>query len=144
MNAIRFLFRKPPEADPSDLAARRVTNKDPLEWVKRSQEAGQVDGQHYTAYIEDIGELRLQGKYGEAIALLLRLVDAVEAQNAIDDAGVPGWYYEQLSIIYRRQEDYAAEISILERFIKQKPALNIEQDKLSERLEKVRSLLDKI
>ncbi len=47
---------------------------------------------------------------------------ATEEESSIEDFGVPPWYYEQLAIIYRKQKNYHKEVSILERFAKQKPA----------------------
>ena len=47
--------------------------------------------------------------------LLLRLVEAVEAQHDADGFGIVPWYSERLAVLYRKQKDFAAEVTILER-----------------------------
>ncbi|HWO71024.1 MAG TPA: hypothetical protein VNP94_09760 [Actinomycetota bacterium] len=87
--------------------------------------------------------LRREGKEDEAERLLLRLVDAVEAEAAAEGWGVAPWYYEQLAIIYRKRKDLDAEVRILERFAGQRHAPGASPPKLLERLEKARALRDR-
>lgn len=120
--------------------------KDLLAWNERTEAAkaaGAVDGRHYSDYTEAVRELERQGREDDAVRLLLRLVEAAESQNAVDDAGIPGWSYGRLAIIYRKQKDYAAEVAILKRFSLQKPAPGPAQEKLLDRLPKAQALLDK-
>lgn len=49
---------------------------------------GFVDGRHYTACVEDVRALKRAGQLEKAIALLLRLVDATEAEAAAKQWGV--------------------------------------------------------
>ncbi|SEH16317.1 HIRAN domain-containing protein [Thermoleophilum album] len=103
---------------------------------------GFLDGRHFTGYVDEVRRLRREGRDGEAESLLLRLVDAVEAEAAAEGWGVASWYYEQLAIIYRKRKDFDAEVRILERFARQRHAPGASPAKLLERLEKARALRD--
>jgi|Deesub1362A_J573_1020465.scaffolds.fasta_scaffold08724_2 tetratricopeptide (TPR) repeat protein len=100
---------------------------------------GFIGGKHYTEYTNDIETLKRAGRLDEAEKLLLKLLEAIEARAT--GAGVAPWYYEQLAIIYRKRKDYAAEVSILERYMKQPHAFGVSPQQLSERLKKARYLL---
>lgn len=104
---------------------------------------GMVEGRHYTEYVDEVRRLRREGKEDEAERLLLRLVDAVEAEAAAQGWGVAPWYYERLAIIYRKRKDLDAEVSILERFAAQRHAPGASAPRLLERLEKTRALRDR-
>ena len=93
-----------------------------------------VEGRHVTASVDDIKELKRQGKLDEAEKILLEIVDT--GTNA-------PWYYEQLAIIYRKQKDYDQEVAILERFAKQEHAPGAKPQKLKERLERAKELQKK-
>ena len=54
--------------------------------------------------------------------------------------GVTPGCYEDLAKLYRRQKEYDKEITVLERFAKQKHAPGVMPAKLLERLEKARQL----
>jgi hypothetical protein len=100
--------------------------------------AGFVDGRHYTAYVEDVRTLKRAGQVEKAITLLLRLVDATEAEAAANRWGVAPWYYEQLAIIYAKTKQVDAEVKILERYAAQPKAPGAGPSKLAERLARVR------
>ncbi len=113
---------------------------------------GHYNGKHFTAYVSDVENLKRDGKLEEAEKLLVELVKATEKENSIEKHGVAPWYYEQLAIIYRKQKSYHKEVSILERFSKQKPAKHWGIDDISQlpeihpllkRLEKAKILADK-
>jgi hypothetical protein len=104
---------------------------------------GLVEGRHFTGYVDEVRRLRREGRDEEAEGLLLRLVDAVEAEAAAEGWGVAPWYYEQLAIIYRKRKDFDAEVRILERFAHQRHAPGASSPKLLERLEKARALRDR-
>jgi hypothetical protein len=53
---------------------------------------GTVDGRHYTEWVKDVKALRRAGHENEAEALLLRLIDAAEAEAAAERWGVAPWY----------------------------------------------------
>jgi len=77
----------------------------------------------------------------EAEALLVKLVNATEEENEVEKAGVAPWYYEELAKIYRKEKDYAKEVSILKRFAKQRHGRGVKPEKLIKRLEKAKTLL---
>lgn len=101
------------------------------------EKTGFVDGRHYTAYVEDVRTLKRAGELEKAIALLLRLVDATEAEAAAKRWGVAPWYYEQLAIIYAKTKQFDAEVKILERYAAQRKAPGAGPSKLAERLAKL-------
>ncbi|MBC7109277.1 MAG: hypothetical protein H5T41_10960 [Methanomassiliicoccales archaeon] len=81
------------------------------------QGPGFLRGKHYTEYVEEVQNLKRTGRLDEAEKLLLKLVEAVEAEARAQGWGVAPWYYEQLAIIYRKRKDYAAEVAILKRYM---------------------------
>jgi hypothetical protein len=101
---------------------------------------GYFNGRHFTTYIRDFEILKKSGNNNELERLLLELVNATEAENAVDGYGVAPAYYSELAILYRKQKDYSKEVSILERFAKQKHANGVMPGKLAERLEKAKIL----
>jgi hypothetical protein len=101
---------------------------------------GFVSGRHYTAYVDHVKELRRQGDEVPAEKLLLRLVEATEAEAREEGWGVAPWYYEQLAISYRKRGNIACEIAILERFVRQQHASGVLPPQLLKRLEKARQL----
>lgn len=104
------------------------------------ESAAKVDGKHYTAHVEHVKQLKRDGKNQEAIRLLRRLVDAVEAEaRAADEAwGIAPWYYQQLAIVYRKERQYEDEIAILLRY--KRVAKPTRGDNLLERLSKATGL----
>jgi hypothetical protein len=77
---------------------------------------GFYQGTHYTEYVEHIKELKRKNKLAEAEMLLLGLIAAVEAEEAVEHHGKAPWYTEQLAIVYRKQQRYTDELAILERY----------------------------
>ena len=102
---------------------------------------GYYNGRHFTTYVRDFEILKKSSKFEELENLLIELVKATEAESAIDGMGVAPAYYSELAILYRKQKDYAKEISILKRFAKQKHARGVMPAKLLERLDKVIKLV---
>jgi hypothetical protein len=102
---------------------------------------GYYDGRHFTTYIKDFETLKKNGEFPELENLLIELVKATEAESTVDGMGVAPAYYSELAILYRKQKDYAKEISILKRFAKQKHARGVMPAKLLERLDKVKKLV---
>ncbi|MEM8533425.1 MAG: tetratricopeptide repeat protein [Chloroflexota bacterium] len=95
-------------------------------------------GRHYTDYGIQVVSFINRGQFAQAEDLLLHLVDAVEAENQIDQIGVAPWYYKQLAQVYHTRGDYDAEIRILERCVQQK---NTDAPGVVRRLRYARSLL---
>ena len=98
---------------------------------------GFLNGKHYTEYPDYIRELKKSGKYAEAETLLLEIIEIVEIESEKMNWGVAPWYYEQLAVIYNKLKMNNKEISILERFSKQKHAPGVKPAKLLERLYKL-------
>jgi hypothetical protein len=95
--------------------------KDDKFYFNRRKE-GCVNGKHFTEYVGTVKELKRTGRLDEAEALLLSLVEATEAESRKGVGGVAPWYYEQLAIIYRKQNNIAKEVSILRRYESQEKA----------------------
>ena len=109
-------------------------------------QVGYVDGKHFTEHVDTVEALKREGRLDEAERLLLQLVAATEAENRVNWFGVAPWYYEQLAIIYRKQQDYEKEISILERYAyEQRNTANLPSIHLTllQRLEKAKDLAAK-
>jgi len=102
-------------------------------------------GWHYTDAVDDVKRLKREGRIGEAETLLLRCVDATEAEARREGYAPAPWYYDQLAAIYRQQSDPAKEVAILERYVKatgvEKVRRNNKGSKILGRLEKARALL---
>lgn len=102
--------------------------------------SGYYGGRHFTTYVRDFEILKKNKDLPELENLLIELVKATEAESEINDMGVAPAYYSELAILYRKQKEYTKEISILERFAKQKHARGVMPAKLLERLEKAKQI----
>lgn len=134
-----FSKQKPEAKEPSLTDNERKH----LEQAQRAQKAAQALGRHYANWVEPVKKLKRQGKFEEAEKILLACIDATERESAITNYGVAPWYYEQLAIIYRKQDRLAAEVAILERFMKQKHGLGVKPEEMADRLVKASELLSK-
>ena len=103
---------------------------------------GFVDGEHFTAYVDQVKQLKQEERHKDAIALLLKLIAATEAESreSGEASGVAPWYYEQLAIIYRKDKRIADEVAILERYERQSKAPGVGPERLAERLTKARAI----
>jgi len=138
MNWLRNIFKpRPPESNHDDASSLR---SEYLEQEKKIAEAGEVEGAYYTDYVEKVKQLKREGRHQEAIDLLFKLIDATEAEakEAGGGWGVAPWYYEQLAIIYRKEQRFSDEVQILERYAEQQKAPGVGPSKLGERLKKAR------
>ena len=104
---------------------------------------GYVNKKHYTMFVETVKDLKRRNEIEAAEQLLLKLVDAMEAEENVKHCGVAPWYYEQLAIIYAKQKDVAKEFAILERYERQHKAPGPSSDKLITRIAKVRQKIIK-
>ena len=68
------------------------------------EKPGYIDGNHYTEYLDSINDLKRAQRTDDAIALLLRCVDATEAEDRVDQWGVAPGYYEQLAILSKKND----------------------------------------
>lgn len=125
--------------------ARKIVSEVNAE-IDRIKRAGQVEGAYYTDCVERVKQLKREERYLEAIDLLMKLVDATEAESKVAGPGwgVAPWYYEQLAIIYRKQKRYSEEAAILERYGAQPKAPGVGPRKLAERLAKARALVARV
>ena len=124
-------------------SAPRRTSEASSSPMTGGSDAGTLRGKHYTDYAEEVRVLRRYDHDDTAEALLLELLDVIEAEAAVKGWGVAPWYYEQLAIIYRKRKDYDAEVKTLERFASVPHAPGASPPKLLERLEKARALAAK-
>lgn len=85
------------------------------------KESGNINGVHYTNYVEHVKQLKREKRHEEAIDILLKLVEAAEAEAKTAkkkglSPGVAPWYYKHLAIVYRKEQRYEDEVAILERY----------------------------
>ena len=114
LNALAGWFRSEEDA----AIATRIRSKiDELAHTNPLNEPGCYNGRHFTTYVADVEALKREGRLGEAENLLLRLVDATEAEDGVQKQGVALGYYEELAIIYRKRNEFANEVAILERLL---------------------------
>lgn len=104
---------------------------------------GYYNGRHFTTWVRDFETLKKNGDYTELEKLLIELVNATESQSHSDGLGVAPAYYNELAIFYRKQKEATKEVSILERFSKQKHSPGVMPGKLLERLNKAREIANK-
>ncbi len=119
--------------------------EDYVEETRKKKQAGSVNRKHYTEYVEQVKQLKREKRHKEAIALLLKLIKAIEREAKVDKSyGGDGFcapgYYEHLAVIYRKEKRYNEEVAVLESLQKQNNYLH---DKLLSRLNKARELRDR-
>lgn len=80
--------------------------------------AGEVDGKHYTTHVPDVKALLKAGDFAAAERLLLRLIEAVEAEGRL--GGVhwtpPPWCHRRLASLYKKLKRPEDERAIMERY----------------------------
>jgi len=103
-----------------------------------SDKPGFYKGKHFSDYVPEITSLKKGENYKDLEILLLKLVEATEADDKATNSGVAPYYYEELAILYRKQKDYAKEVAILERFMSKRHAPGVKPAQLEKRLEKAR------
>lgn len=64
------------------------------------EQPGYVEGRHFTEYLAGLDELKHSGRAQEYELLLWDCIEATEAENLVQQAGVAPYYYEQLAILY--------------------------------------------
>jgi len=98
-----------------------------------------IDGRAAYDYVDQIKQLKRDGRLEEAINLLERIVAAGEEHSRKTGFGVAPWYYWEAAVVYRKMKRFDGELAVLERFAQQKHAPGMRVEKLLERLEKVRA-----
>ncbi len=102
---------------------------------------GYLNGRHFASYVVDVVALKRTGDAAAVERLLLILIDVTEAESRADGLGVAPWYYEELAKLYRARKDYHSELTVLERYARQRHAPGVKPPQLLERLEKVRGIV---
>lgn len=103
---------------------------------------GYYNGRHFTTWVRDFEMLKKNGDFCNLEKLLIGLVNSTEEQSAEDGMGVAPAYYHELAILYRKQKEYSKEVSILERYAKQKHAPGAMPTKRLDRLQKAKQLVE--
>ena len=109
-----------------------------LEMIRKAEE---INGKHFSEYVEEVQRLKKNGKYQELENLLKKLIEATEAGDSISHWGVAPWYYEELAKLYRKNKDYRKEVEVLERFAGKRHGRGVKPPKLLERLTRAKLLL---
>lgn len=102
------------------------------------EKPGNHEGRHYTTYVDEVKELKRTGELERAVALLVELIAATEAEARATSLGVAPWYYEQLAIVFRKLKEPTKELETLERYARQHHAPGKVPARLEERLAAVR------
>ena len=95
--------------------------------------AGAVRGRLYSEWYGEVERLRESGHDDDALALLLDMVAATEAEARAEGSAVAPSAYESLAAIYRGRGDADAEQSLLERFARQEHRPSVATSRLLER-----------
>lgn len=118
----------------------------PRERMDAEERAGKIRGKHFTEWIPELNRLRSLGAPAEDkyLALVLDCIEATE-QAAVYSLREPApGYTERAAIVYRRRQDYASEIAVIERweavFPPSKRGPGATQGKLAVRLAKAKEL----
>lgn len=137
LNGLNTWFRSS-----EDTSIRERIHNKLIELAKENpiNKPGYYNGRHFTTYVRDFEILKRSGEFSKLEELLLELVKATEEESAINGMGVAPAYYSELAILYRKQKEYSKEVSILERFAKEKHANGAMPAKLFERLKKAKAL----
>ena len=140
----------------------RLSPSDEMEAAEH--EAGFVRGHHFLVWNDEVVRLKREQRYGEALELLLEIITATEAEQAVQRQNAPrrakylgtrvivvretppAWT-EHAAIIYRKLGDLESEIAIIDRWEAHAGPtdrwVGATQPKLLERREKARALLAK-
>jgi hypothetical protein len=102
--------------------------------LRSSPPPGYLDGLHHTLFVPAIRTLKSSGQQGDLEHLLLRLVDATEAEARHTGCAVASGYYRELARLYRRSKDATREQAILLRFAAQTHAPGLRARRLVKRL----------
>ncbi|MCU7495341.1 MAG: hypothetical protein HF314_05610 [Ignavibacteria bacterium] len=116
---------------------------DELAKANPSVKPGYVRGRHFCTYTDDVNALIKDNLLSEAESLLLELVAATEAESKCKGWRAAPWYYDKLSIIYKKRKEYTKALQILERYSEQCHAPGTMPATLAKRLERIRGLLQK-
>ncbi|PTL73222.1 hypothetical protein C1I63_10420 [Rathayibacter caricis DSM 15933] len=110
---------------------------------RKAARFSKVRGKHFTAHVDEIRALRHAERYDHALELLLECIAATERADEIEGNGRAPAYTGWAAMTLRKQERYADEVAVIERFFTgQKNLVRANHPKLRDRLAKARDLRD--
>lgn len=80
-------------------------------------EPGLVRGRHFTEWVEEVKQLKRDGRQQEVIDLCTEAVEATEAEYRVDGLAVAPWWYEQVALAARRSDQPLVERQIMARYL---------------------------
>lgn len=83
-----------------------------------TEKPGNVDGRHYSTFVEEVKQFKRENRLAEAEVLLLRLIEATECETAAHHWRPAPWYYRHLAIVYRKMKKPEAAKDIEQRLAK--------------------------
>ena len=98
---------------------------------------GYIGGLHHTSYVSAIRSLKSSARYDELESLLLKLLEATEAEALHTGCAVMSSYYRELARVYRKVGAVEKEYATLARFTQQTQAPGRKSARLRARLSKV-------
>jgi len=101
-------------AERASAEAARLAKRD-LKQAKRT--AGEFEGEWWGNHKAAIAELKRQKRFDEATALLMKCVAACENAGSVAGEIPDPWPTEQISVVLRREKQYARELEYLERYV---------------------------
>lgn len=98
-----------------------------------------VRGRPYFEWIPTIDEMRRDGRHDDALALLGECITAAERDARTNHGIIAPAYTLRAAMIHRKLVDPAAEIAVLERYVKASPS-GMSNDRVVDRLVSARAI----
>jgi DNA polymerase-3 subunit epsilon len=89
--------------------------------------------------VDAVTKAKREGRLDDACIMLKEEIENQEVESRTTGLGVAPWYYEQLAVVYRKQDRHQDELAVLERYDRQIKAPGATPALLKARLEKVRA-----
>jgi len=102
-----------------------------------------IDGKHYSEYNDKIEYFLKNSEYDEAIKLLLKIIETTERASYITGQGVAPWYYDKLSIVYKKLKNTSEAAETLKRYLCQIKARGSHPKKIYNKYLKTQNLEEK-
>jgi len=139
-------------------------------YIKKHYEKEQDTLQHldneqdfnYLSIVNIIPKLKREKKYPEAIELLKKAIASIQNEKQNTDGigttswyfdepdeqkysnyNTPPWYFYQLAVIYRKEKQYEDEVQVIKDYLNITKDEKYRDNKITDRLEKVESLIKK-
>ncbi len=78
---------------------------------------GDVRGRHFTEWIEEVKQLKRDGRQQDVIDLCSEAIEATEAEYKKDGLAVAPWWYEQVAMAARRSGQPDIERQAMQRYL---------------------------